>query len=301
MGMGRFEVRQALRRMRQAWMDYPMREGRTLQGIYRIVRHIGMGSYGLAYEAVDLRSARRVLLKTNKPSKGLIGLQLLRRESDIMKRLRHPQIPAWIDYLRDGRREALVTELVEGRNLEDAVIEEQMAIGERGALAIARSLMEPLGHLHEAGFVHRDVRIPNVILHGDAVSLIDYGLACGIGELLPEELRRGLGELPPAEQPAWRSPGQSESADVWHSVKRRMREPSVTSDLYGIGHLLLFLLYAGFEAPDDRVRSWQEELPISAGTRELIARLLEGGEEGFRTAQELGAEIDRLLAGMNTE
>jgi len=75
----------------------------------------------------------------------------------------------------------------------------------------------------------------------------------------------------------------------------------VASDLYGIGHLLLFLLYAGFEAPDDRARSWQEELPISAGTRELIARLLEGGEDGFRTAQELRAAIDGLLDGMDSK
>jgi len=309
--MGRFKVRELLRRMRQDWVDYPMREGRTLQGIYRIVRHIGMGSYGLAYEAVDLRSERRVLLKMNKPSKGMIGLQLLRRESEIMKQLRHPQIPAWIDYMRDGRREALITELAAGRNLEDAVIEEQQAIGERGALAIARSLMNPLGHLHEAGFVHRDVRIPNAILHEDTVSLIDYGLACGIGERLPEELRRGLGELSPesagrsdayaAREGVAQASGRPESADVWHSVKRRMREPSVASDLYGIGHLLLFLLYAGFEAPDDRARSWQEELPISAGTRELIARLLEGGEDGFRTAQELRAAIDGLLDGMDSK
>lgn len=303
--MGGFRPGKTLRRMRETWMDYPLREGRVLGEHYRIIRHIGAGSYGLAYEGIDLRTERRVLLKTNKPSKGEIGVQLLRRESGIMRQLRHPQIPAWIDCKRVGRMELLVTELMEGRNLEDAVIEEQLAIGERGVLAIARSLVGPLAHLHEAGFVHRDVRIPNVILHEGAVSLIDYGLACGIGERLPEGLRKGLGEQPetgraasPARKDAGPSRGLSASDDVWHSVKRRMREPSVTSDLYGVGHLLLFLLYAGFEAPDDRVRSWQEELPLSAGTRELIARLLEGGADGFRTAQELGEAIDRLLAAM---
>src|SRR5690606_3489423 len=136
---------------------------------------------------------------------------------------------------------------------------------EREALKIARSLMEPLGHLHEAGYVHRDVRIPNVMLHGGEATLIHYGLASGIGEQLPEKLRMGLGELAPeARSAAGRFGGglaagkaagayrpSSASADVWHSVKRRMREPSVASDLYGTGHLLLFLLYASFEAPDD--------------------------------------------------
>jgi len=307
--MGGLRLGRMLRRMREAWIDYPMREGRTLQNRYRIIRHIGTGSYGSAYEGLDLRAKRRVLLKTNKPSKGAIGVQLLRRESEVMRQLCHPQIPDWIDYARLGRTEWLVTGLMEGRNLEEAVIEEQLPIGERGALAIARSLVGPLAHLHEAGFVHRDVRIPNVIMHEGAVSLVDFGLACGIGERLPEELRKGLGELPGGGQSAdagrsaaaargrfGTSPKLDESADVWHSVKRRMREPSVTSDLYGVGHLLLFLLYSGFEAPGDRVRSWQEELPLSVGTRELITRLLEGGAEGFRNAQELGDAIDRLLA-----
>jgi serine/threonine protein kinase, bacterial len=304
MGRRILRLRQAFRRMLDTWKDYPLREGTVIQDRYKLVRFIGMGSYGLAYEGIELGTARRVLLKMNKPSKGRLGVQLLQRESSVMQVLHHPQIPKWIEYIELGNKEVLVTELKEGRNLEDTVMEDGHTIGERDALMIARSLVNPLGHLHEAGYVHRDVRIPNVILHEGTVSLIDYGLACGIGERLPEELRRGLGELTPEEQRLGRvrpstASALSDSPDVWHSVKRRMREPSVISDLYGIGHLLLFLLYSGFEAPDDRVRSWQEELPLADGTRELIARLLEGGDDGFRTAQELGEAIDALLGKMD--
>jgi serine/threonine protein kinase, bacterial len=307
--MGRLNTRllQAFRRMLDAWKDYPLREGTVLHNRYKLVRFIGMGSYGLAYEGIELGTDRRVLLKMNKPSKGKLGIQLLQRESTLMQQLHHPQIPAWIDYLQLGTKELLVTELKEGRNLEDTVMEDGVAIAERDALVIVRSLVEPLGHLHAAGFVHRDVRIPNVILHEGEVSLIDYGLACGIGERLPDELLRGLGEQysderhdqPNIERGRFAAEaGRSGSPDVWHSVKRRMRAPSVTSDLYGVGHLTLFLLYSGYEAPDDRVRSWQEELPLETGTRELIARLLEGGDGGFRTAQELGEAIDKLLEEM---
>ncbi len=310
MGTLIMRLRQALRRKLDAWRDYPLRDGMTLHDRYRLIRFIGMGSYGLAYEGIELGTDRRVLMKMNKPSKGRLGIQLLRRESDLMRQLHHPQIPAWIDYVQLGAKELLVTELKAGRNLEDTVMEDGVVIGERDALILVRSLVEPLAHLHAAGYVHRDVRIPNVMLHEGAVSLIDYGLACGIGERLPDELLRGLGEYAADER--HRSPSlvqasvtaeaeRSGSPDIWHSVKRRMRAPSMTSDLYGVGHLMLFLLYSGYEAPDDRVRSWQEELPLATGTRELIARLLEGGDGGFRTAEELGEAIDELLGQMEAE
>lgn len=279
----RERVHKKLREMRNAWRDYPLRDGRVIGGRYRIVRHIGMGSYGLAYEGADMQSGRRVLLKANKPSKGQLGCHLLRRERDILQRLSHPHIPAWMDWFSSGKQEWLVMELMEGRNLEDAVMDAGAVLHEREVLAIARKLLNPLQHLHAAGFVHRDVRIPNVLIHGDNIHLIDYGLACGIGEVLPEELRQGLGELRPD--------------DDWDSVKRRMRDPAVSSDLYGLGHLMLFLLYAGYEgldgAQDDtEERSWQEELAISEAMKELIAKLL---ANGFGSAEELGDAIDRML------
>ena len=70
MGMLNARLRQLLRRILDAWKDYPLREGTTLVGRYRLLRFIGMGSYGLAYEGIELGTNRRVLLKMNKPSKG---------------------------------------------------------------------------------------------------------------------------------------------------------------------------------------------------------------------------------------
>lgn len=273
----------------EAWRDYPLREGVSIGGRYRIDRFIGMGSYGVAYSAVDTVSGRRVLVKTNKPSKGRLGVRLLRREREVMQRLGHPQIPALLDYVRLGRREALVAELIEGMNLEDCIHEEGAAYSESDTLKLVRRLAEPLHCLHSAGYVHRDVRIPNVIVEGDRVVLVDFGLACRIGERLPDSLRAELGETDVPHAAGTRGPQSSSS---WDAVKRRMRVPEPASDLYGIGHLMLFLLYAGYEAPDERERSWQEELSLSPGLRDLIERLLAGE---LRDAAVLAAEADRLL------
>lgn len=301
-------VVQRLRDARRAWRDYPLRIGTMAAGRYRIEAFLGMGSYGQAYRAVDTATGTRVLLKTGKPSKGPVGLELLRRESDILGRLSHPGIPAWLDYVRFGGREGLVTELKAGRNLEDQIVEGGRTFTEAEALRILRRLAEPIGHLHGRGFVHRDVRIPNVLERDGDVALIDFGLACVIGERLPASLREGLGETAGGAEPGGGKPAsvpgvRLSSARVrlegtWGAVKRRMRLPEPSSDLYGMGHLLLFLLYAGYEATDGRERSWNEELELRQETGDLIRKLLTAGTDGFAHAGELAFELDRILARM---
>lgn len=272
-------VMQRLRDARRAWRDYPLRTGTVAAGRYRIEAFLGMGSYGQAYRAVETATGAPVLLKTSKPSKGAVGIELLRRESDILRRLSHPGIPAWLDYVRFGRREGVVMELMEGRSLEDRIMEGGRTFAEAEALRILRRLAEPIAYLHAQGFVHRDVRIPNVLERDGGVALIDFGLACAIGERLPASLSEALG-------------GTS------GMVKRRMRFPEPSSDLYGMGHLLLFLLYSGFEPTGDGERSWQEELELRPDTSDLILRLLAAGRDGFADAGELALNLDRILADM---
>lgn len=272
------------------WADYPLRAGSLWGGRYIVERYLGMGSYGQAYAVRDTNSGMRLLLKRNRPSKKELGLLLLRRESDIMRRLSHPQIPRWHGYVKRRSEEGLLMELMEGESLERAA-EEGAAFTERDCLRIARELMRPLGYLHEAGYVHRDVRIPNVVMQGadGPVVLIDYGLACRIGEELPQKLAELLGD----------GPGASPPAGSWNEVRRRMRKPYPSSDLYGVGHLMLFLLYAGYRAEEGQEeRSWEEELALDPAVRDFIRKLLDderGG--GWSSASACAVELDRLLAG----
>jgi serine/threonine-protein kinase len=311
----------------QAWRNYPLAAGTVLADRYRIDRFVGMGSYGQAYEGTDLTDNTRVLLKTNKPSKGRTGIRLLRRESDIMHGLRHPQIPAWLGYAVIGRRELLVIALCQGHNLEEWMIERGRVFAEREALQLARELVKPLQYLHASGFVHRDVRTPNVMENGGHISLIDFGLACAIGEELPPDLKKALGDGGSSSGSEPKGPGAAKKAGrkrleggrgapkgrqhlagardaakaaerpegTWDAVKAHMREPVVDSDLYGLGHFLLFLLYSGYEPFHEEERSWEEELTLSPGTRALIAKLLRRGPGSYREAAEIAADLDALL------
>jgi len=270
------------RQRRNDWLDYPLRQGTVWAGKYRVERPLGMGSYGQAYRCTDLRTGAAVLMKRSKPSKREAGREMLRRESELMRRLRHPQIPQWLDEAVHRNETILVTELVEGDNLEQSIMELGYAYTEREALTIVLQVLRPLRYLHEAGYVHRDVRIPNVIRSGESVWLIDFGLACQIGEEQPDKWR-GAEELPEA----------GGVGNGWSAVKRRMRKPEPSSDLNGLGHLFLFLMYAGYVSREGQEeRGWEEELTLQPPVKRFLTGLLEGR---WKTAADCERELERLL------
>lgn len=267
----------------EAWRDYPLQPGKRWNGRYRIARMLGMGSYGQAYVCIDLETNEPVLLKRNKPSKGQTGIELLRRESEIMSQLNHPQIPKRLAYSRRHRDEALIMQYVDGHNLEYLIYEQNEAYTDIEALRMLQMLLKPIRYLHEQGFVHRDVRIPNVLLKDGLLHLIDLGLACRIGERLPEHLIEALGE------------GGGLAEDSAAAVKRRMRNPAPASDWFGLGHLFLFVMYAGYEPVEGAAeKSWEEELKLEPEIKEFVSKLL-NDENAWETTEQCELELAELL------
>ncbi|MGG1518037.1 protein kinase [Paenibacillus oryzisoli] len=246
-----------LKRVVEAWRDYPLPKGKVLQGRYRIDRFLGIGSYGLTYLCRDMESGTDIVLKQAKPSKKRLGRDLLRREQALLQQLTHPAIPRAYELFQSAGREFLLLEYRRGRTVEDLIFERGQRFGEKEALQLVRRLLDIVGDVHAQGIVHLDIRIPNVLLDGERMSLIDFGLAARLGE--------------PARLPA--------DADEEFIRKRTV---AVTSDLYAIGHFLLFMLYSAFETPQEGERNARGEC---AGERS-------GSSEGGRCAGERGSSCE---------
>ncbi|MFF2889809.1 serine/threonine protein kinase [Paenibacillus sp. NPDC057967] len=278
------KMAEKLKEIIDAWRDYPLQPGEIWEDRYRIDRLLGMGSYGQAYACTDLSTSSVVLLKRNKPSKGSTGIELLRRESDLMRSLEHPQIPGWLNYGVRRRDEALIMQYIEGHNLEFGIYEHGMTYKATEGLAVLKALMGPLSYLHAQGYVHRDVRIPNVMQQDGKLFLIDLGLACRIGERLPSKLQKALGEA-----------DGSDASGSASAIKRRMRNPLPSSDWFGLGHLFLFLMYAGYEHPEGQPeRSWEEELSLQSDVQLFISKLLHD-ESAWETTEQCQQELNELL------
>lgn len=259
-----------LRQAYHTWIDYPLRTGVKLQGRYKIIRFLGAGSYGLAYLSKDGQTGKQVVVKQSLPSKGELSRKLLRREQEALLALEHPAIPKCLDLFEDGRRLCLVMDWIDGDTVEDLIFEQQRGFSELESLMFIERLLPIVRFVHERGWVHLDIRIPNVMVRDGAHVLIDFGLARRIGDM--EDLE----------------PLQGEEA------LRRL--PDVTSDWYAIGHFLLFLLYSAYESREGQPpREWHEELSLSEETGRLLRRLMRL-DAPYESAEPLQRDLEAAIA-----
>lgn len=153
---------------------------RLLAGKYRLARRLGAGGMGAVYVARDLRLDRDVAVKTVTGASAslLMGLQ---PEALAMATVTHPAV-AQIHTIESWRgRPFLVVELLAGGTLADRL--ERGPVPAAEAVSLAATLAGGLAALHEAGYLHGDVKPSNVGFTSDgAVKLLDFGLARETGD-----------------------------------------------------------------------------------------------------------------------
>src|SRR6185437_3280814 len=158
--------------------------GTTLSGTYFVRRVLGEGAMGQVFEARHTRiPAKRFAVKMLHPEY-LRQPQILARfarEAEAAATLQHPNVVSVVDVDRtpDGRP-FLVTELLEGKELGDYVLEKgklPVATAVRVGLQIAGALSAA----HARGIIHRDVKPENVFLTGDLAApiakVLDFGMS----------------------------------------------------------------------------------------------------------------------------
>ncbi len=153
--------------------------GPTLAGRYHLLRRIGSGGMADVWEADDLSLGRRVAVKmlhrhlAAEPS----TLARFRSEAQSAARLTHPGIVAVYDTINNDEIDAMVMELVDGRDLR-TILDERPTLAIDDATEVAHQLALALSHAHQQGIVHRDVKPANILIRPDRrVKLSDFGIA----------------------------------------------------------------------------------------------------------------------------
>src|SRR6516164_3540230 len=234
------------------------REGKVLQGRYRLLSLIAEGGMGVVYKGERVGIGRAVVVKflhavlSDKP--GIVDR--FEREARATARLNHPNCVALVDFGIDEGAPYLVMEYVEGKTLADLL--DHGPVKPERASAIARQILAGLEHAHERGILHRDLKPANVMFvecegyPGDFMKILDFGLAklAWPGEDKRDVTVEGIA----IGTPGYMSPEQAAGVP---SDRR--------SDIYCAGALLYHLLTGTkvFEGDDVKsvLRRHREETP----------------------------------------
>jgi serine/threonine-protein kinase len=207
--------------------------GALVGGRYRIERRLGGGGMGIVYAAWDGAKERAVALKVIDPEHTADRAVVARfqREATIMSETRHPNLVEVLDHGEADGRSYLAMELLEGRNLAEALAERK-TYEPAAAVPILDAILRALEAAHARQIVHRDLKPENVFLTpgagGEAVRVLDFGVAKVVGGSAQEQLTRS-GTV--VGTPEFMSPEQAVGTDV-----------DARSDLYSVGCIAFAML-----------------------------------------------------------
>ncbi|WBO63466.1 serine/threonine-protein kinase [Streptomyces camelliae] len=146
-------------------------------GPYRLLGVLGEGGMGKVYVGQDhagVVAAVKVLRPELAHDTGLA--QRFVREALAAQAVRSPGVAAVLGAQTEGGRLWIATEFLAGPTL-DQIVERQGPLDDTGLRAMAASVARTLRDIHAAGFVHRDLKPPNIVLTTDGPRVIDFGIA----------------------------------------------------------------------------------------------------------------------------
>lgn len=155
---------------------------------YEVVERLGAGGGGVVFLANHLRLNKQVVLKADK-RRITTRPELLRREVDVLKDLRHPYIPQVYDFFAEGETVYTVMDFVDGESL-DKPLKRNERFSQPQVIAWTKQLLQALDYLHSPihgtpprGYVHSDIKPANLMrrYNGD-ICLIDFNISLALGE-----------------------------------------------------------------------------------------------------------------------
>lgn len=275
--------------------DTPITDERVIAAMpadrYVPMKLLGKGAAGTVYRCRDSRLGRMVAIKILNESFVNAGTELddFLTEARNLAALEHPNLIQIYDVgVHDGRP-YMIVQYIDGPDLESLLYTES-ALGFGAAAAAGIQLMRALDALHQAGFIHRDVKPSNGLVNSKGeVRLADFGLVRPIIDFTdPRSKIFGT--------PAYMSPEQLQALPL-----------GPATDIYGLGAAIYHLasghlpfegsnmILAHIVEPPPDIRTWLPDAP------ETFARLLQAMMDKDPALRPAAHEVIELLLPFATE
>jgi serine/threonine protein kinase len=143
---------------------------------YTIEELVGEGRYGRCFLARSDTDCK-VIIKKFKP--GILRKNSKKNmfEAVILSKLRDERIPGLLGVIKKRFFYGFVLDWKPGVTVKDMLFKQNHEFTNRELYNIGIKLIAIIKYLHANGIVHRDIRIPNVLVANDNIYLIDFGLA----------------------------------------------------------------------------------------------------------------------------
>jgi serine/threonine protein kinase len=264
-------------------------------GEYFVRRLIGEGGMGKVYEAEERLSRRRVALKVLRPDLGRSeeGRQMFLNEMTILAHLDHPNIVRSLSCSEVGGELVMALEFLEGETLRERLAARGRLTWTE-AVAIAAQVSAALGAAHgqEPPIIHRDLKPENLMLTGERVVVMDFGIA-KVLQAMRRSTTHSVGTL------QYMSPEQIDAGELDHRA-----------DIYCLG-LILYEMLAGrppfqSESPRELLNQQCTAAPpplpddvrgqLPRGVERVLLRMLEKAPAARPgSAQEVIAALDPFV------
>lgn len=252
-------------------------------GRYRVVKQIGAGGQGIAYQAICIEggaeAAEMVVLKEfiipshAGQSAQAKALDSVHRECELLQNINHPFVVKIKDNFIEDHRFYLVLEHAQGDSLR-TLVNERGPWSSMETMELAVQLLGILSHLHSMSppVIHRDFTPENIIIAEDGTpKLIDFNVARQSESTATRTVVGKHSYLPPEQFRGKASP---------------------QSDIYALGATLFFALTGEDPEPISASRPRDKSLSVSTRLDDIIFHATQlSTDERYKTADEMKEDL----------
>ena len=227
----------------------PLPIGTILDRKFKIVGVLGEGGMGTVYkvEQVDrpgyFRAVKELLINpSTTEDERKEAIKRFDKEIDLLFNLKHPRIPSLILSFQERGNYYFVMEFVPGRSLEKILEDSKAPLDETHVINWMMQVCEALTYIHTRvpPIILRDLKPGNIMVTGDDVHLIDFGIARKFdpNKRTNTENLGTISYASPEHLGSITAPGQRRSAQN----PGKLVQTDARSDIYSLGATMYHLL-----------------------------------------------------------
>jgi len=184
---------------------------------YKVGKMIGSGATACVYSGKHKNTKKKCALKIIRKQHVKTSERLIHREISVLSSLSHPNIATLQEWFWRNTQIVIVMERAQGTLLDLVNSNVNLDQFKKQIQTIVRQISSGLVCIHRAGYVHRDIKLANILIYKrGVVKISDFGLAITIEEAKHSKVVvAGTVEYIPPECFKSDNPTYNENFDIW--------------------------------------------------------------------------------------